>query len=265
MSYSNRLNRLGDGNPSQDLNPNENNTQINNYTDYENQYNVDNSNYTQNNGYEQNNPYNPQSQYNQYPQYGQYPQQDQYSNNQYNQQYPQQNNSFMRNETFRPIINQVKRRCSTKNRIVAFLLDSILSNLPGGMIFYMWIFPNIKEVLQVSNYVGFDWSSNIGFLISNSLTIILINLFVYTLYFAVIPCYVLNGKSYGKKMMKLKVVPLLDDEEISLGMLIKREILGKFLSGLILCIGYLMGLGKEQLTLHDKIAKTKVIDDEEII
>lgn len=68
-----------------------------------------------------------------------------------------------------------------------------------------------------------------------------------------------TGQTIGKKVMRIKVV----DEhgrKPTVTVFLLREILGKFISSLILGIGYLMILwDSRRQGLHDKIARTYVI------
>jgi uncharacterized RDD family membrane protein YckC len=67
------------------------------------------------------------------------------------------------------------------------------------------------------------------------------------------------GATLGKKWLKIKVVSI-DSQPLSLGQVILRETIGKFLSGLILQLGYLWALwDKNRQTWHDKLAKTYVV------
>ena len=65
----------------------------------------------------------------------------------------------------------------------------------------------------------------------------------------------------GKRLLDLKVTNM-EGERISFGQATGRHF-GKYLSAIILCIGFLMMLwdGKKQ-TLHDKLAGTLVLDTE---
>lgn len=67
------------------------------------------------------------------------------------------------------------------------------------------------------------------------------------------------GQTIGKKVLKIKVVDS-SGKTPSLMTFFLREVIGKFVSSLILGIGYLWMLwdGKKQ-TLHDKIASTYVV------
>ncbi len=67
------------------------------------------------------------------------------------------------------------------------------------------------------------------------------------------------GQTVGKKAMKIKVVDASGNTP-TLGIFALREVVGKFVSGIILCIGYLMILwDPKKQGLHDKIASTYVV------
>ncbi len=67
------------------------------------------------------------------------------------------------------------------------------------------------------------------------------------------------GQTPGKMALKIKVIRT-DGGDVSYGRAALREVLGKFLSGILLGIGYLMvAFTKEKQGLHDKIADTYVV------
>ena len=67
------------------------------------------------------------------------------------------------------------------------------------------------------------------------------------------------GQTPGKMAVRVKVIRT-DGEEIRFGRAFFREVLGKFVSGIILGIGYLMvAFDGQKQGLHDKIADTYVI------
>ena len=67
------------------------------------------------------------------------------------------------------------------------------------------------------------------------------------------------GQTPGKMAIRVKVVRS-DGEPVGYGRALLRETLGKFLSGLILGIGYLMiAFDEQKQGLHDKIADTYVV------
>ncbi len=68
-----------------------------------------------------------------------------------------------------------------------------------------------------------------------------------------------SGQTPGKMAVRVKVIRT-DGQHISYGRAFFREILGKFVSGIILGIGYLMvAFDPQKQGLHDKIANTYVI------
>ncbi|MBU4017480.1 RDD family protein [Patescibacteria group bacterium] len=67
------------------------------------------------------------------------------------------------------------------------------------------------------------------------------------------------GQTIGKKIMKIKVVTY-DDRTPTKSDFFRREIIGKFLSAIILGIGYLQVIwNPKKQALHDKCAKTYVV------
>lgn len=68
-----------------------------------------------------------------------------------------------------------------------------------------------------------------------------------------------KGATWGKSALGLKVISA-QEENLSIGRVILREIAGKFLSELTLGIGYIMaGFSRKKQALHDRIARTYVI------
>ena len=68
-----------------------------------------------------------------------------------------------------------------------------------------------------------------------------------------------GGQTPGKMALRIKVIRR-DGREIGYGRAALREVIGKFVSGIILCIGYLMVVFDEQKQgLHDRMADTYVI------
>ncbi len=69
----------------------------------------------------------------------------------------------------------------------------------------------------------------------------------------------LGGVTLGKKALRIKVVTK-DGEKLSLFTAIYRETIGKYLSSIVLCIGYLLvGIDKEKRGLHDILCDTRVV------
>ncbi len=67
------------------------------------------------------------------------------------------------------------------------------------------------------------------------------------------------GQTPGKMALRIKVIRT-DGSDISYGKAAFREVIGKFISGIILCIGYLMvAFDEKKQGLHDRMADTYVI------
>jgi len=67
------------------------------------------------------------------------------------------------------------------------------------------------------------------------------------------------GQTPGKMLLRIQVVRL-DGETLGYGKAFYREVIGKFISGIIFLIGYLMAAFDDQKqALHDRMAKTYVI------
>ena len=67
-----------------------------------------------------------------------------------------------------------------------------------------------------------------------------------------------GGQTIGKKAMGIRVETLDGQINIDPWTVLKREVLGKFVSGAIFGIGYLVVLF-EKRAWHDRIAETKVM------
>ena len=69
-----------------------------------------------------------------------------------------------------------------------------------------------------------------------------------------------NGQTVGKKLFKLKVIHLIDQDQLTASTIITREFIGKFILSLfspIMLILYLRNA--EKRAFHDHIASTRVI------
>ncbi len=68
-----------------------------------------------------------------------------------------------------------------------------------------------------------------------------------------------TGSTVGKKLFHLQVVSV-EDRKVTLFEVIYRETVGRFLSGLVLSIGYfLVVVHKEKKALHDLLSDTQVV------
>ncbi|NOV00342.1 RDD family protein [Paenibacillus planticolens] len=67
------------------------------------------------------------------------------------------------------------------------------------------------------------------------------------------------GQTLGKMILGVRVVRN-DGKPLSWGAVLLREIVGKFVSGIILLIGYIIaGMDSEKRALHDRMAGTRVV------
>jgi len=149
-------------------------------------------------------------------------------------------------------------------RFLAALLDGIFISIPNTLLALLFIVPTLNQIIEVTQYMPKNKTGiyALGALSSKLSTMSLINLVVFVAYYIVLPAYVLHGRTLGKKMMKLRVVTVDGEDTPSVGTFILREVIGKFVSSFLL-IGYFMILFSENHSgLHDRIAKTKVVDDD---
>lgn len=240
--------------------------------DYSNAYNEpeDYNPYNQQHGYPPSPHYQPQGQpYNQpYGQhYGQMPPQQPFHS-------PQGYDYGETNFESRNIVRQVNQYgvanddSSTKQlgkRFLAAILDGVFISIPTTLLALLFVIPSIKQVVGAALYM--ENTGNIfavmQVLAGKISALFVLNLVVFAAYCVILPAYVLQGRTLGKKLMKLCIVTIEGEEIPDVLTLVKREVLGKFLSSFLL-IGYFMILfSKNHSGLHDRIAKTKVIDDDE--
>ncbi len=71
----------------------------------------------------------------------------------------------------------------------------------------------------------------------------------------------LYGRTLGKKILKLKVVRLNENQKLGFFRGFFRELIGKSVSSWFFFVGYLLALGSQKLTLHDRLFNTKVIKE----
>ena len=129
---------------------------------------------------------------------------------------------------------------SNWQRYVAYLVDSFLVGL-------VYIGPTIFLVATGKKEIITQWAFVFQVLA------FLVNFGYYVVYQAK------TGQTIGKKTMGIKVV-MADGKTPSMMTFFLREIVGKFVSAIILFIGYIMILwDKNKQGLHDKIAGTFVV------
>lgn len=137
------------------------------------------------------------------------------------------------------------------------------SEVPAG--FWLRVLAAIIDSI-VCNAVVFIMGFAIGFLVQtnhyafNEMTELLImamGIVVTLFYYIFFTGY--GGQTPGKMALQIKVIHN-NGSEIGYGQAVLRETIGKMISYLLLCIGYLMvGLRRDKRGLHDLLANTKVI------
>ena len=130
-------------------------------------------------------------------------------------------------------------------RAAAFLLDGVIVSLTQYVL--------VSALLRLTG-LGDAYPS------PDPLAEIISHLFGLTLMVAYYVFFIgYSGQTVGKMALRLKVIRT-DGTPVGYGRAFLREIVGKFLSGLLLGIGYLMVLfDRQKQGLHDKIADTYVI------
>ncbi len=127
-------------------------------------------------------------------------------------------------------------------RLVAIMID-------GFLVFLIQVAFGI--LLAFASNGGFSWDDSTSTLLQVFSTVI--SLF-YWIFFTG-NC----GQTPGKMLLRIQVIRV-DGTNLGYGKAFYREVVGKFLSGIIFAIGYLMAAFDDQKQgLHDRMAKTYVI------
>ena len=132
-------------------------------------------------------------------------------------------------------------------RLTAFLIDMIIVSVALAVIRVpMWFVSlNNPDNVLVRNFI-FQYS--IVDIVCYLLTV---------LYFVLMTYY--TGATLGKKLFQLRVVST-EDRKMTFFEVLYRESIGRFLSGVIMNLGYLLILAqKEHRGIHDLLADTSVI------
>ncbi|MDD2557370.1 MAG: RDD family protein [Desulfuromonadaceae bacterium] len=128
-------------------------------------------------------------------------------------------------------------------RVVAALLDSMIS----GLLQYSMVFA-LGTITRLSGTSSLP---------SVQILTMLFGTLAGVFYYVFFTGY--SGQTPGKMLLRLKVVRL-DGSKASYGQAFLRETIGKFISGIILGIGYFMvALRTDKRALHDLMADTRVI------
>lgn len=128
-------------------------------------------------------------------------------------------------------------------RVLAALIDSIVCNV---IVFVMSF--GVGFLIETNNYTFNEISQ---------LLIMAMGIIVTLFYYIFFTGY--GGQTPGKMALQIKVIHN-NGSDVGYGQAFLRETIGKTLSGLLLCIGYLMvAFRRDKRGLHDLLASTKVI------
>ena len=131
-------------------------------------------------------------------------------------------------------------------RAAAAFVDALIAGALQGIV--VFLFAGLLGLLLH----GFDSDSwlmlCLAWLLSGAISV------VYYVYFTAF-----GGQTPGKMALRIKVVRT-DSSSLTLGRAFYREVIGKFVSGIILGIGYLMvAFDEKKQGLHDRMADTFVV------
>jgi len=155
-----------------------------------------------------------------------------------------------------PLHPQVAEYAGFWRRLVAYFIDKIILSVLSLIL----ILPLVTIVgLGTLTNPEFDSSSSVAFLmaiVGAYFALIFLILIAEWLYFALMESK--KGATLGKMAMSLRVTDL-QGNPISFGRATGRYF-GKILSGLILCVGYMMaGWTQQKQALHDILAGSLVV------
>ena len=133
-------------------------------------------------------------------------------------------------------------------RLSAYLLDRLILLIPLGILrLILWIITLGHPDHILTQHIFFRFTP-----------ISIIMYVAMTAYFVLLTY--ITGRTIGKRIMRLKVVSVDAERKPTLIEILYRETFGRFLSGIVLCIGYFMiMIGDEKEALHDYLADTRVI------
>ena len=133
-------------------------------------------------------------------------------------------------------------------RLAAYLIDSVI-------VFFMLLVVRLILSGVISALSGTVLGGNILF----DYTLKDIVLYLgQVLYF--ILCTRYTGTTPGKRALNLRVISVDESGELDLLNVVYRETVGRFLSGIFVCIGYLIiGVDREKRGFHDMLCDTRVV------
>ena len=138
-------------------------------------------------------------------------------------------------------------------RLAAYLVDSIL--VGAGLLLVRLVLSGLFSLIADSPFGGnvlfqYTWKDIILYVLGAGYYVL---------------CLYYTGTTVGKRLFNLRVIHEGGSGELTFVDVLYRETVGKFLSGIFLCAGYLMaGLGREKRALHDILCDTRVVYEKKI-
>ncbi len=143
-------------------------------------------------------------------------------------------------------------------RLGAALLDNVIM---GALSVFIFIPVVSSQMFYYTSYSG-NMPNNMmnGFVFSKTIFLI----FAYSIGMLVIQIYFWSkSQSIGKAILGMKVVDTYSQEPLGLGKMVIRELIGKWISGLVMSLGYIWILiDKDHQGWHDKLISSYVVDIE---
>jgi uncharacterized RDD family membrane protein YckC len=158
------------------------------------------------------------------------------------------------------------------NRLLAYLIDTailvgvtMVVALPAFLIFFFTV---VRQAIDETGPDGTVSNANVGEIVLGGLALEL-GLFVFILaatYVYAVELMYKSGQTVGKRVMRLRVVPLDPAARLTRGMAVKRWLVEYGAGTLLPLFNYLDGLWQlwdkpYQQCLHDKAAKTVVVKE----
>ena len=133
-------------------------------------------------------------------------------------------------------------------RLAAYAIDMVI--VSAGLLIVRLVFLGINSLIAGTALEG-------GILFHYTLKDIVLYL-LQAVYFILFTYH--TGTTPGKKALNLCVVCADEEKRLNMLTVIYRETIGRFLSGFVLCVGYLfVGIDKDKRGLHDILCDTRVI------
>jgi len=158
------------------------------------------------------------------------------------------------------------------SRLLAFLIDTAILTVVALVValpvFFIVLFNRMSDVIESTDpYTGEPDPSTVftGLFVPIlllELGLVLFMLVVY--YFYTVEMLLRSGQTFGKKALKIRVVPIDPAATLTRGMATKRYLIEFVVGAIVPFFRYLDGLWQlwdkpYQQTLHDKVAQTVVI------